>query len=153
MAFQYKFGFGGFFNGRGAGTDACIGNAQTNGTWNGHIAGSGSTIDPDSTASGLIAYECKWDAKDVNGNVEFSLGVAGDKQEPNTNDIAIAKDGRAVVLSWSGATNNYVGSDLEFTTYMNTLFIADEEICLVIGYLPVILIHYDFSTLDIGVRA
>ena len=72
MAFQYKFGFGGFFNGRGVGVNTCIGNAQTDGTWNGHIAGSGSTMSPSLTASGLIGYELKWDATDVNGNVQIS---------------------------------------------------------------------------------
>ena len=152
MAFQYKFGFGGFFNGRGVGVNTCIGNAQTDGTWNGHIAGSGSTMSPSSTTSGLIGYELKWDATDIKGEVQLALGIAGDEQEPNANDIAMVKDGRGVILSWDDTTKRYVGIDLEFTTYLNTLFVVGEEICVTVGFLPVELIHYDFEELSIGVK-
>ena len=149
MRFGFNFGYLGSFAG-GAGEKACIENAQTDTTWNGHIAGTGSTMKPSDTESGLVAYECKWDALDVNGNVVFSLGVAGDEQEPNTHDIAIGKDGKAVVLIWDDTAKVYSGSDLEFTTYLNTLFVVGEELCITIGYLPVLLIHYDFTSIDIG---
>ncbi len=152
MAFQYKFGFGGFFNGRGVGANTCVHNIQTDGTWNGHIAGSGSTINPLVTITGLVGYELKWDATDTTGEVQLALGVAGDEQEPNANDIAIAKDGRGAILSWDDTAKRYIGDNLEFTTYLNTLFVVGEEVCVTTGFLPVELIHYDFADLDIGVK-
>ncbi len=150
MKFGFKFGFLG--GSKGLGVNTCIHNIQTDGTWNGHIAGSGSTIDPIGTISGLIGYELKWDATDTTGEIQLALGVAGDEQEPNANDIAIVKDGRGAILSWDDTAKRYIGTDLEFITYLNTLFVVGEEVCVTTGFLPVELIHYDFADLDIGVK-
>ncbi len=150
MKFGFNFGFLG--GSKGVGAEACIGNAQTDTTWNGHIAGTGSTLKPVETVSELIGYELKWDALDISGNVELALGVAGDEQEPNANDIAIAKDGRGVLLSWDDTAKRYVGSDLVFTTYLNTKFIVGGEVCVVVGFLPIKLEHLDFEKIETGVK-
>ena len=135
----------------GVGVNTCIGNAQTDSLYNGHIAGSGSTITPSETVTLLLGYELKWDATDIHGKVELALGVAGTEQEPNANDIALVKDGYGVILSWDATAERYLGADLEFTTYLNTLFVVGEEICVTVGFLPVGLVHYDLSKLEIGV--
>ncbi len=149
-----RFGFNYGLLGRGSGVveNACMSNMQTDGTWNGHIAGSGSTMDPADTVSGLPVYEFKWDATDTTGNVEFSLGVAGDEQEPNANDVIIIKDNISMILSWDDTAKAYIGSDLEATTYFNEGFMVGEEGCFTIAYLPVLLIHYDFAELQIGAK-
>jgi len=123
---------------------------KKDGTWNGHINGSGSTMDPAETVSGLPAYECKWDATDLTGEVEFALGVLGNTQEPNANDVIIAKEGRSVIMSWDATAERYLGTNLEFTTHMNGILIEDEELCISIAYLPVLLVWYDFAELDLG---
>ncbi len=150
MRFGFNFGFLG--GSKGLGVNTCVGNAQTDGTWNGHIAGSGSTINPSVTAAGLIGYEFKWDATDVTGEIQLALGIAGDEQEANANDIAIVKDGRGAILSWDDTAKRYIGTDLEFTTYLNTLFVVGEEVCATVGFLPIELVHYTFADLDIGVE-
>ncbi len=130
------FNFGFLSKGSGAGTSTCIENAQTDTTWNGHMAGTDSTMKPAQTESGLICYEFKWDALDINGNVEFSLGSSGDEQEPGITNITLTKDGKVVTLSWNATAKAYIGSNLEFTTYLNTLFVVGEDMCLTVDFLP-----------------
>ncbi len=132
--------------------NSCISNMQTDGTWDGHIAGSGSTIDPAQTASGHIVYEFKWDATDTTGDIEFALGVAGEEKEPNANEIFVIKDGISVILTWDDTAKRYIGSDIEFVTYANILFVVGEVGCFTKSYLPALLIHYDFAELQTGVK-
>jgi len=123
---------------------------KKDGTWNGHIYGSGSVMDPAETVSGLPVYECKWDATNVTGEVEFALGVFGRTQEPNANEAIVTKGGHSVIVSWDKAAERYLGVNLDFTTYMNTQVVEDEELCMTIAYLPVLLVWYNFAELDLG---
>ena len=86
----------------------------------------------------------------ITGEFEFALGDLGNDQEPNANDVLILKDGEGIIINWDATAERYLGTDLEFTTYMNTIFVPDEELCVSVAYLPVLLIHYDFSTLQLG---
>jgi len=135
----------------GAPENACIGNMQTDATWNGHIDGSGSTMIPATTVSGLLVFEFKWDATDLTGDLEFALGPLGNTQEPNANDVLVVVDGRSIILSWDATAERYLGDGIEFTTYMNTLFAVGEEECISVAYLPITLIHYTFTELEMGV--
>jgi len=149
MEFGLKFGLFGL--GSGSIQDNACMLPKKEATWNGHIDGSGSTITPSSTVSGLPVFDCKWDATDLTGEVEFALGALGNTQEPNANSAIISKDGYSAIVVWDVSAERYLGVNLDFTTYMNTLVVEDEELCMVIAYLPVLLAHYDFSKLEIGV--
>ena len=117
----------------------------TNGWYGNDDAQGEGVINPNITSAGKHIYAMKFDT--ISGDWIIQLGVAGNEQADNVDEIVLAFSAGNVLLAWNGVNLRYEGNNQELAVAL--IEDVGTDVCIGAVAVPEMVIHYTFETLGI----
>lgn len=129
------------------GANTCIVVGQS-GSKYGHGDGYGS-VNPEYFQSGQKNYELSWQA---DGTFTIRAGNLGDEKINGVTSIYLIEDEEsdATVANWDDALDMYIGSNVDFATYLINSYAVDDEVCMGVYPLQDEIVLYNFNAIKRG---